>query len=79
MKGNKLLFSKLKPERVKGYKKLIKSQKEYYTPPKDIARDITEAMESQGFDVTVEEARAYLVSSYATFDRRYYLESDKRK
>ena len=79
MKGNKLLFSKYKPERIKGYKKLLKAQKEYYSPPKDAIGDIVEAMEAQVFEVTKKEVEAYMKSSYAVFDRRYYLEHNKRK
>ncbi len=73
MKGNKQIFSSDRTERVKGYKKLLKEQKEQYSPPKDIAKDIAEAMEAQGFEVSLEETMAYLRSSYATFDRKYYL------
>jgi len=79
MKGNKLIFSKYKQDRIKGYKKLLKSQKDYYTPPKQVIKDIVEAMEAQGFEVTKKEVEAYMKSSYAVFDRRYYLESDKRR
>ena len=77
MKGNKLIFSKIKEDRIKGYKKLLKSQKEYYKPPKDVAVDIVEAMAAQGYEVDVKEALAYLTSSYAVFDRRYYLRDRK--
>ncbi len=77
MKGNKLLFSKYKAERVKGYRKLLKKQDISYKPPTDIVKDIREAMEAQGFDVSKEEVSAYLKASYAAFDRRYYL--DRRK
>ena len=77
MKGNKLIFSKIKEDRIKGYKKLLKSQKEYYKPPKDVAVDIVAAMAAQGYEVDVKEALAYLTSSYAVFDRRYYLRDRK--
>ena len=77
MKGNKLIFSKIKEDRIKGYKKLLKSQKEYYKPPKDVAVDIVEAMAAQGYEVDVKEVLAYLTSSYAVFDRRYYLRDRK--
>ena len=77
MKGNKLIFSKIKEDRIKGYKKLLNSQKEYYKPPKDVAVDIVEAMAAQGYEVDVKEAIAYLTSSYAVFDRRYYLRDRK--
>lgn len=77
MKGNKLLFSKYKSERVKGYRKLLKKQDTSYKPPTDIVSDIREAMEAQGFDVSKEEVAAYLKASYAAFDRRYYLERRK--
>tara|TARA_R110000796_G_scaffold41616_1_gene102875 strand:+ start:451 stop:684 length:234 start_codon:yes stop_codon:yes gene_type:complete len=77
MKGNKLLFSKYKAERIKGYKKLIKKQTIEYKPPKNINQDICEAMSAQGYDVTKEEVGAYLQASYAAFDRRYYLGRNK--
>ena len=77
MKGNKLLFSKYKADRVKGYRKLLKKQDTSYKPPSDIIRDIKEAMEAQGFDTSREEVAAYLKASYAAFDRRYYLERKK--
>ena len=77
MKGNKLLFSKYKADRVKGYRKLLKKQDTSYKPPTDIGRDIREAMEAQGFETGKEEAAAYLRASYAAFDRRYYLERKK--
>ena len=73
MKGNKQIFSKNKIDRIKGYKKLLREQKNYYTPPKDVAKDLVEAMEAQGYEITVKEATAYLKSSYAVFDRRYYI------
>ena len=73
MKGNKLIFSKYKEERVKGYRKLIKAQEGSYTPPKDIIADISEAMLAQGHKVTKKDVEAYLRASYAAFDRRYYL------
>ena len=73
MKGNKQIFSSNRAERIKGYKKMFKEQKDSYSPPKDIAKDITEAMEAQGFEISVEEASAYLRASYASFDRKYYL------
>ena len=73
MKGNKLLFSKYKADRVRGYRKLLKKQDKSYKPPSDIIRDIREAMEAQGFDSSKEEVAAYLKASYAAFDRRYYL------
>ena len=56
---------------------MLKSQKEYYKPPKDVAVDIVEAMAAQGYEVDVKEAIAYLTSSYAVFDRRYYLRDRK--
>ena len=75
MKGNKLIFSKYKEERVKGYKKLLKAQKESYTPPKDIIADIAEAMLAQDRKVTKKDVEAYMRASYAAFDRRYYLQT----
>jgi len=77
MKGNKLLFSKYKSERVKGYRKLLKKQDTSYKPPSDIIRDIREAMEAQGYVISKEQVAAYLKASYAAFDRRYYLERRK--
>ena len=74
MKGNKLIFSNYKEERIKGYKKLIKDQLDSYTPPKDIVKDIVEAMRAQDFKVTKEQAAAYLRASYAAFDRRYHMD-----
>ncbi len=72
MKGNKLIFSKYKKDRIKGYKKLIKEQGKYYDPPKDIAKDLIEAMAAQDYKIDLAQAEAYLKSSYAVFDRNYY-------
>ena len=72
MKGNKLIFSKYKKDRIKGYKKLLKEQKKIYEPPKRIAKGIVEAMEAQGYEVNLDQAIAYMKSSYAVFDRDYY-------
>jgi len=72
MKGNKQLYSKYKEERVKGYKKLLKAQEKNYEPPKHIAKGITEAMSAQGYKIDLEQALAYMRSSYAVFDRDYY-------
>ena len=77
MKGNKQIFSKNKGERIKGYKKLLKEQKDYYAPP-NISHDLVEAMEAQGYKVSVEEATAYLKASYAVHDRQYYLAHNAR-
>ncbi len=77
MKGNKLIFSKYKEERIKGYRKLLKEQKESYSPPKDIVGDIVEAMLAQDHKVTKKHVEAYLRASYAAFDRRYYLQTRK--
>jgi len=77
MKGNKLLFSRYKAERIKGYKKLLKKQTDDYKPPKNIVQDIVEAMCAQGYEISKEEASAYMKASYAAFDRRYYLQRDK--
>ena len=79
MKGNQLIFSKYKKDRIKGYKKLLKAQKSNYEPKKDIAKDLVEAMEAQGYEVDVEQALAYLRSSYAVHDRDYYLQHMKKK
>jgi len=72
MKGNKLIFSRKKHERIKGYKKLFREQKKTYEPPKKIAKDIVEAMEALDYDIDIEQALAYMRSSYAVFDRAYY-------
>ena len=77
MKGNKLIFSKYKQDRIKGYRKLLKEQKEYYTPPKDIISDIVEAMLAQGHEVAKGDVEAYLRASYAAFDRRYYIRNQR--
>jgi hypothetical protein len=73
MKGNKKIFSKSREDRIKGYKKLFKQQENYYCPSKDIAEDLVEAMEALGYEVSVDQALAYLKSSYAAHDRKYYL------
>jgi hypothetical protein len=72
MKGNKLIYSKYKKDRIKGYKKLFKEQSKSYEPPKRIAKGIVEAMEAQGYEIKLEQAIAYMKSSYAVFDRDYY-------
>lgn len=72
-KGNKLVFSDLKNERIKGYRKLFKKQEILYKPSKDIAKNLTEAMEAQGYDVSVEEAMAYLKASIAVHSRDFYM------
>ncbi len=77
MKGNKLIFSKYKEERIKGYKKLLKQQGDYYSPPKSIVGDIVEAMAAQGHKVTKEDVEAYLRASYAAHDRRYYMSNQR--
>jgi hypothetical protein len=77
MKGNKQIFSSSRVERIKGYKKLLKEQEERYKPPKDIASDLVEAMEALGYEIDVAHAQAYLKSSYAAFDRRYYLRNNR--
>ena len=33
---------------------------------------IVEAMEAQGYEINVDQAIAYMKSSYAVFDRNYY-------
>jgi len=75
MKGNNQIFSKIKEDRIKGYKKLFKKKGESYDPPKLIAKDIVEAMEALGYDINFEQAVAYMKSSYAVFERRYHDES----
>ena len=77
MKGNKLIFSNCKEDRIKGYKKLLKTQEKNYTPPKDIVADIVEAMAAQSFKVNKKQVEAYLKASYAAFDRRYYLQGNR--
>tara|TARA_B100000287_G_scaffold13730_1_gene13905 strand:+ start:27201 stop:27431 length:231 start_codon:yes stop_codon:yes gene_type:complete len=72
MKGNKLIYSNYKKDRIKGYRKLLKEQDKNYQPPKKIALGIVEAMAAQGYDIKVEQAIAYMKSSYAVFDRNYY-------
>ena len=78
IKGNKKIFSKLREDRVKGYKKLFKQQEKYYCPSKEIAEDLGEAMEALGYEVDVDQALAYLKSSYATHDRKYYLRNNRQ-
>jgi len=72
MKGNKQLYSKYKAERIKGYKKLLNAQEKNYDPPEHIAKGIVEAMAAQDYKVSLEQALAYMKSSYAVFDRDYY-------
>jgi len=72
MKGNKQIFSSIKDERIKGYKKLFKTKGKEYDPPKNIAKDIVEAMKAQGHEVNFKQAVDYMKASYAVFDRKYY-------
>jgi hypothetical protein len=72
-KGNNLIFSNLKKDRIKGYRKAFKKQENAYKPSKDIAKNLTEAMEAQGYDVSVEEAMAYLKASIAVHSRDFYM------
>jgi len=72
MKGNQQIYSKYKDERIKGYKKLIAAQEKYYTPPKQIVKNIVEAMKAQDHKVSIEQALAYMKASYAVFDRDFY-------
>ena len=72
MKGNKLIYSNYRKDRVKGYKKLFNKQEKSYEPPKHIAKGIVEAMEAQGYKIKLEQAIAYMKASYAVFDRNYY-------
>lgn len=72
MKGNKLIYSKYKKDRLKGYRKLIRDQEGDYTPPKRIVSDIVEIMEAQGYSIDPKQALAYMRSSYAAFDRDYF-------
>ena len=78
-KGNRLVFSNLKNERIKGFRKLFKKQEDEYKPNKDIAKSLTEAMEAQGYDVTLEQAMAYLKASIAVHTRDYYVQHRKRE
>ncbi len=73
MKGNQQLFSSRKADRIKGYRKLFKKNADYYKPSGDIAQGLVEAMHALGFEITTEEALAYLKSSYAVHDRDYYV------
>ena len=77
MKGNKQIFSSSREERIKGYKKLFKAKGKDYEPPKQVAADIVEAMEAQGYEVDVKQVTAYMKASYAAFDIKYY--SDTRR
>ena len=72
MKGNQQIYSKYKDERIKGYKKLIETQEKYYTAPKQIAKNIVEAMKAQDYKVNLEQVLAYMKASYAVFDRDFY-------
>jgi len=72
-KGNRLVFSDLKKDRIKGYKKVFKKQEAVYKPSRDIAKNLTEAMEAQGYDVSIEEAMAYLKASIAVHSRDFYM------
>ena len=72
MKGNQQIYSKYKDERIKGYKRLIDAQEKYYTPPKQIAKNIVEAMKAQDHKVNLEQVLAYMKASYAVFDRDFY-------
>ena len=78
-KGNRLVFSNLKDERIKGFRKLFKKQEDEYKPNKDIAKSLTEAMEAQGYDVTLEQAMAYLKASIAVHSRDFYVQHRKRE
>lgn len=75
MKGNKQIFSKYKQDRIKGYKKLFKSKGKDYDPPKDVVKDIVEAMEAQGYKVDTKQVSAYMKASYAAFDRKYFMQT----
>ena len=77
MKGNKQIFSKYKEDRIKGYKKLFKTQEKEYDPPKDVVKDIVEAMLAQGHKVNAAQTTAYMKASYAVFDRKYYMETPR--
>ena len=72
MKGNQQIYSKYKAERIKGYKRLIDAQEENYIPPKQIAKNIVEAMKAQDYKVSLEQVLAYMKASYAVFDRDFY-------
>lgn len=79
MKGNKLVFSNKKEDRIKGYKKLLKAQDKNYQPKSSIIKDIVEAMEAQGYEVDEKQVKAYLKASYAVHDRSYYLRHSRGK
>ncbi len=78
-KGNKQIFSNLKKDRIKGYKKAFKKQENFYKPSKDIAKSLTEAMEAQGYDVSIEEAMAYLKASVAVHNHDYYVKHRRQQ
>ena len=78
IKGNKKIFSKSREDRVKGYKKLFKQQDKNYSPPRDVAEGLVEAMEALGYEVDIDQALAYLKSSYAVHDRKYYLRNNRQ-
>ena len=78
MKGNKLIFSNKKEDRIKGYKKLLKTQDKGYQPKNSIVKDIVEAMLAQGYEVDEKQVKAYLKASYAVHDRSYYLKHARR-
>jgi hypothetical protein len=72
-KSNRLIFSNLKKDRIKGYRKVFKKQEALYKPSKDIAKNLTEAMEAQGYDISIDEAMAYLKASIAVHNRDFYM------
>ena len=76
-KGNQQVFSDLKDERVKGFRKLFKKQEDSYKPNRDIAESLIEAMEAQGYDITLKEAMAYLKASIAVHTRDYHVQHRK--
>ena len=73
LRGNKQIYSSRKAERIKGYKKYFKKQTGSYEPPKKIVKELVVAMSALGYEIDEEQARAYMRSSYAVFDRDYFL------
>jgi bisphosphoglycerate-independent phosphoglycerate mutase (AlkP superfamily) len=77
-KGNNLIFSNYKKDRIKGYRKAFKKQEQFFKPSKAIAKSLIEAMEAQGYDVTLEEAIAYLKASIAVHNRDFFINHRRR-
>ena len=78
-KGNNLIFSNHKKDRIKGYRKAFRKQDQFFKPSKDIAKSLVEAMEAQGYDITLQEALAYLKASIAVHSRDFYVKHRRRQ